>query len=293
MNLLRRLRVQRRNSIRTLELAYATVAGWIPPTYPDFMCIGAPRAATTWLHTMLRKDPQIYLPKAKELHFFDDMRPRGDYADSGLRWYRSFFFEMNNPVHLRWYWMQFLKGKGRLKGEITPSYSMLSKDRVRFVLEKIPELKVIYLIRNPIDRAWSTLRQVVLYQLGRNQDVLKNTAWVLRTIEQPVLLEGGNYRRTIETWGGMMPERNILYVFYDDIVSDPRSALDKIYTFLNLDMPRLLELGGNEKRVNAAPGLSIPEEVRSRLAEYYEGQIEYLEKKFGRDLGHWTQRACK
>ena len=58
--------------MRQVELAYMRVATWIPETFPHFMCIGAPRAATTWLHTELSSDPRIFLPKRKELHFFDE-----------------------------------------------------------------------------------------------------------------------------------------------------------------------------------------------------------------------------
>lgn len=290
MNLVRELQVQRRQTLRTLHMLYARYAPWIPAMYPDFMCIGAPRAATTWLHTNLRSDPQIFLPKAKELHFFDVRVDRDHADDSGLRWHRSFYFDVDNPIHLRWYWMQFRKGKGRMKGEITPSYSMLSKERVRLILGKMPDLKVIYIIRNPIDLAWSTLRKVVLYQRGPNQSILHDLAWVLRTVLHPLLLEGGNYRRAIETWSGMVRDQNMLYLFHDDILEDPQAQLRKVYSFLGLDWQQSAP-SNVEKRVNAAPELAMPPQVHSQLAQYYRGQIEYLEAKFNRKLGHWKEVA--
>lgn len=289
MNLLRQVRLRRRKLVRALQISYATHATWLPQVFPDFMCIGAARAATTWLHKKLRSNTRVFLPKAKELHFFDEPPPFDHDDNWGLRKHRSFkfYFDMENPAHWRWYSLQFRNSKGRTKGEITPSYATLSPGRVRLITTVMPELQVIYLIRNPIDRAWSALRQTVLYQRGANHDILQDRRWLLRAALSPVLLDAGNYRRAIETWGGMMAEGKMLYLFYDDIDENPRSVLAEVHSFLRLEGSPVSEPIGHEQRTNAAPALDMPKEVRARLAEYYEEQIRFLEERFQRDLGSW------
>ena len=79
---------------------------------PDFFCIGAMKAGTTWLYENLRCHPDIYLPDRKEDYFFS--------------------YEFYNQS-LRHYSRRFAQGAGRVKGEVTPGYGILGIDRIRFI----------------------------------------------------------------------------------------------------------------------------------------------------------------
>jgi len=81
---------------------------------PNFLCIGAQKAGTTLLFDILKQHPDIYLPEAKELHFFD----RDEEYDKGIFWYRDAHF----------------KGAEHRKciGEVTPSYIFLNRYRKEF-----------------------------------------------------------------------------------------------------------------------------------------------------------------
>ena len=288
MNIAQTLKDERRELVRKIELQYARFAS-IPATYPDFMCIGAPRAATTWLFTQLRADPRIFLPKLKELHFFDeDEGGPAEHDSSGLQWRRRFYFDMSNPIHFRWYWLQFKRGIGAVKGDITPLYSLLSAERVRLIHEKIPGLRVIYILRNPIDRAWSGLRKSAWYQKGTNHMAAQSLEWLEKTIMHPAVLERGNYRRVLETWESHFPRDQMLILFHDDIVLDPGAELGKVYAFLGLPRPAAMSPSDAEGRVNAAPELPMPAPIRARLEAYYRDDVRFLERRFGRDLGHWV-----
>lgn len=270
-----------------IELSYTRFAS-IPSIYPDFMCIGAPRAATTWLFENLRADPQVFLPKLKELHFFDEPDAnRADDRATGLRWHRHHYFDMSNPNHFRWYWLQFRPGIAVKKGDITPSYSTLSAARVRLIHELMPSLKVIYILRNPIDRAWSGLRKSIWYQKGATHALTRSAEWLEQTIMSPAILTRGNYRRILETWEGIFPRSQMLVLFYDDIVSDPSAVLTMVYAFLELKRPARVKGSSAETRVNAAPELSMPARIRARLDAQYGDDIDFLERRFGRDLRHW------
>lgn len=266
------------------------VATWIPETFPHFMCIGAPRAATTWLHTELSSDPRIFLPKRKELHFFDEKPASLLKRDSsGLRWRRNYYFDVENPAHKRWYWFQYRYAGALLRGDITPLYSLLSRNRVELIRSQMPDLKVFYILRNPIDRAWSGVRKTIWYQKGEAELAKADEKWLHETVMRPEVLARGDYRRAIETWESVYPREQICYLFYDDISDDSSAVLGRVFAFLGLDqLPR--QIPRNSRKVNAAPRKPMPALIRGRLEDYYFEQIRYLEDRFKRDFSHWLSK---
>src|SRR5262245_8764381 len=98
-----------------------------------FLGIGAQKAGTTWLHENLRTHPVLSFPHGTEIHFWDAQR------DRGIDWYRSLFVSSD-----------------RVEGEITPAYAILPPRQVAEIAATFPDLRLIYILRNPIDRAWSS-----------------------------------------------------------------------------------------------------------------------------------------
>mmetsp|Transcript_13642 Transcript_13642/g.20769 ORF Transcript_13642/g.20769 Transcript_13642/m.20769 type:complete len:334 (+) Transcript_13642:135-1136(+) len=103
----------------------------------DFLCIGAQKAGTTWLHEMLRKIPELGLPEnTKEVHFWDWHRRKG----------------------LGWYSKQFPQShKNLLLGEITPCYMALKEHDVKEIHKLFPDARIIFIARDLVERAWSAL----------------------------------------------------------------------------------------------------------------------------------------
>lgn len=100
---------------------------------PDFLVIGFPRCATTWLHKCLAEHPEIQVGFQKELHFFDR------YWDRGIEWYANQFPHCNDYCFL---------------GESTPTYIINSKAVTR-IASVIPKCKLIVIIRNPVDHVYA------------------------------------------------------------------------------------------------------------------------------------------
>ena len=287
MNLKQSARYNKRKLLRRLQLVYARLAVGTPERFPDFMCIGAPRAATTWLHQALSSHPDVFLPKRKEIHFYDEAAAGEVETGGDLRWHDSFTFDPKDPAHLRWYWYQFRAAGERQAGDFTPLYSTLSAKRVRLVRQQIPALRIIYILRNPVERAWSGLRKSVWYQKG--SDFLESTSadWALEQVMHPTVLLRGNYPRAIENWEAAFPAGQMLYLFHDDIDAGPVAALDRVQEFLEITAtPRGAVAAGGE-RVNSAPAQAMPRAVRDRLNDYYREQIAALERRFDRNLSHW------
>src|SRR5262245_55685523 len=138
------------------------------PRGPDFLVIGAQRAGTTWLHRVLRRHPGLWLPPVKELHYFDTRRK----GNSGIqkRWRQTMMSGryILDPWHLKylmgqendeWYARLFHKAqqKGRLTGEITPAYATLDEAMFRRIRAINGNIKLVFVMRDPIDRAWSAV----------------------------------------------------------------------------------------------------------------------------------------
>lgn len=166
--------------------------------FPHFVCIGAQKAGTTWLHSNLRKHQELWLPPIKEIHYFDykenNFSPalKQQFFDNSrqnrrwrriainrlkvnckspniqrLLWDRNYLFNRQNNDD--WYSSLFELGRGKIIGEITPAYSTLNSSSVAHIHKLMPELKIIFMMRNPIERAWSYFFSY-MSQYGRTID---------------------------------------------------------------------------------------------------------------------------
>jgi hypothetical protein len=227
---------------------------------PDFLGIGTARSASTWLHSRLSQHPEVYLPALKELHFFNEPRPHTPCDVSGATWTRPRYFDLDNPAHWRWYSLQFAPGADKVKGEITPDYSTLSRARVGELRAHLPEVKIILLIRNPIDRAWSGLRYSWKRHLDENLKPGEVEA-LMRAALHPERLLRGDYPLTLTNWEAHFPEAQRLYLLYDDIAAQPSAELGVWHAFSASTRPSC--------RVRATPRASTtrpPRPSRRRCA---------------------------
>ena len=110
---------------------------------PNFLIIGVSRSGTTSLYNYLTQHPSVAPALIKEVYFFDRSYKRG------LAWYRSFF-----PTVLEKYYSTTVKKKEFITGEATPCY-IFHPHVPRRVFKTIPGIKLIVLLRNPVDRAYS------------------------------------------------------------------------------------------------------------------------------------------
>ena len=106
-------------------------------TLPNFLCIGAQKGGTTTLFNILKEHPDIYISEFKEPHYFD----LDDNYSRGLQWYKDEYFNKYNNE--------------KMIGAFTPTY-MASSEAPKRILQDLGEnVKLIFLLRNPIDRAYS------------------------------------------------------------------------------------------------------------------------------------------
>ncbi|CAN5800683.1 hypothetical protein BH18ACT11_BH18ACT11_02550 [soil metagenome] len=283
--------------------------------YPDFIGIGAQKAGTTWLHRNLHAHPQMWLPR-KEVHYFDEkmndssgalsrLLGKGD-ADARwrrqtwhwlkvntlrrpslreLRWIFKYYMRPYNDV---WYGKIFEPKRGRIAGEITPAYSVLSKKKVAHVHELVPEAKLIFMMRNPIERAWS--QAVMSFDKAEKGSAASAT-------EQELLKQFGrnstrlltDYFRTLENWGAFYSEEQIFVGFLEDVGLFPGDLLKEIYGFLGADpsfVPPMLD-----KKIHVRSSDTMPTRMATCLARLYRAETERLAERFGGYASFWSYCA--
>jgi len=101
---------------------------------PDFLYIGPDKSGSTWLYSILNAHPQCFVPVLKDIYFFDR------YYDKGWNWYSAFFEQTPKNVNVR--------------GELSHDYlfSKLAAERIK---SDLPSIKLLSILRNPVDRAYS------------------------------------------------------------------------------------------------------------------------------------------
>jgi hypothetical protein len=197
---------------------------------PDFLIIGAQKAGTTALYEYLREHPEITGPSWKEVSFFDRHYARG------AAWYRG-----NFPNALR--------ARG-LVGEASPSYIFhpLAPERVAAL---VPHAKLIALVRNPVDRAFSHYQHEVA--LGREplsfEDALAAEDERLRGEIERMLSDAtyfshawwnytyvtrGRYAEQLERWYAAFPRDRLLVLFTEELAQEPGATYRRALEFLGL-----------------------------------------------------------
>ncbi|MGH8924765.1 MAG: sulfotransferase domain-containing protein [Acidimicrobiia bacterium] len=179
---------------------------------PHFLVIGAMRSGTTTLWSWLRSQPELFLPRRKELNFFsyDHIYQRG------VPWYHEWFQAAT---------------RGQLTGEVSPSYSnpRFSPHSARRIVELNKDTKLIYLLRDPVERARSHFRLRV--QTGQERRPL------LEALSEP----GNAYLARSRYWAGLapyaelFPRHQVLVVRLDDLTDETRSGWLRVLDHLQLD----------------------------------------------------------
>jgi len=235
-------------------------------TLPDFLGLGAQKAGSSWLWANLRCHPDLYLPAGKELHYFN------------LYFYSS----------LASYAAQFEGGTGKLKGDITPAYSILDPPKIRFVRQIMRHVKLILILRNPIDRAWSRAKMVLSEPGDKEIDVKAfSRQHLLRALADPSSRARSDYLTIIDNWREHFPKEQLHICFFEDLTQRPKEFLTAIFAFLGVRSDVDWGMFPFEKSPNPTPPTTIPPQYRQLLEEMYCPQIEGLYERFGGKVEAW------
>lgn len=284
---------------------------------PNFLGIGGQRCGSKWLYTNLRKHPGLWLPPIKELHYFDRslaydspttlasdrlrdrlfgqeehhrrFRARAWRALARSPWRRpretawklKFFFRRPSDT---WYASLFRPGRKQVRGEITPSYSILSREDVAHIHSLMPQAKIIFILRNPIQRTWSGV------QMRLRRGTLSEGA-AHELLLGPAVSPRSDYLTILSTWESAFPPDQMFVGFFDEIVESPERLLKSVYEFLGVPSGDQYIWPSIREKQNASPPRPMPAEVEFALATKYEPLIARLSDRFGGHATRWLDQA--
>ena len=262
-----------RKALRGAYRGYGLATASLRPL-PDFLILGAQKAGTTALYAYLRWHPEITGPPFKEVSFFDRHYARGE------RWYRA---------HMP------LRATGMV-GEASPSYVFhpLAPERVARML---PNARLIALLRNPVDRAFSHYQHEVA--LGREQLSFEEAlahedermrGEVERMLRDPTYFSHawwnytyaarGRYAEQLERWYASFQREQLLVVLTDDLAADTAGTYARVLEFLGVEQHGL----GSYPRIFEREYGDMDSRTRARLQEQFAEPNHRLAELLGRDL---------
>jgi len=189
---------------------------------PNFIICGTQKGGTTSLYNYLKEHPQIYLPPKKEIHFFDL------YFKRSIEWYRKHFIGAESQ-------------RFKAIGEATPSYMYLEEVAER-IHNTLPEVKLIFILRNPVDRAYSHYWHEVRlgYEWLSFEEAIK--AEPERLARGDIIsrlhysyLDRGKYIIQIDRFRKYFSKDQMLIIIAEELWSNPEQVMRKVFEFLGVD----------------------------------------------------------
>jgi hypothetical protein len=208
---------------------------------PDFFVLGAPKAGTTALHAALAGHPDLFLSPVKEPKFFlcDGPPPtKGGPGDAHSYrewiWKRTDYERLFDPAPV-----------GALRGESTPLY-LADFEAHRRIRDAVPHARLIVILRDPVDRAYSNWAHLWADGLEPISDFVEACAEEPRRIEAGWApfwryLGTGLYGRQLEHLWTLFPREQIHLIRYQSLVQEPKATLDAICRFLGVREDLLTE----------------------------------------------------
>jgi Sulfotransferase family len=264
---------------------------------PDFMCIGAHKSGTTWLYRQLDAHPDFWMPPVKELHYFDQLSRVDRSAPPRCREERDLrFLESLNSlsakadIDLENYGRLFEPKGSLLSGDISPNYSTLSSKLIRQIVGYFPNLKVIFLARDPVERVWSHLSMEV-----RSRKIEPFDATDIDVVNQYLLRRGMLLRSypssVVAQWKRYVhPDRFRVY-FFDDLQRNPTELQRSILHFLGADPDKPSgQLKADYNRWAGMEKLPLTIQVRSHLAKFFKKELKTCAARLGGPAKEWPAR---
>ena len=255
---------------------------------PSFIIIGAQRCGTTSLFNYIIQHPSVKKPLYKEIHFFDNYY--GVY-NLGVGWYRG-HFPFNIFSHLK----TNTQNPRFITGEATPYYMFHPLCPLR-IKEALPDVKLIAILRNPVERAYSHYQHSVRegYETMSFKEALEKETARLKSEREKILsipdyysfnhnrysyLSRGIYINQLQNWRKYFPKEQILILRSEDLFYDLSTIYNRLLEFIGLSQYAL------KRQINYNVGDYPPmaPSLKARLVEFFKPHNKKLYEYLAWDL---------
>jgi len=251
-------------------------------TLPTFLIIGAAKCGTSSLYDYLMQHPCVGNSLTKQIHFFDR------YYDRQISWYKLCF-----PFVWEKFFIEKIKHRNFASGEATAHYMTHPLAAVRSH-KVVPDAKIIVMLRNPIDRAYShyqmerehknedlTFEDAIEKESerikGEIEEMLNNENNSGRNYPHRAYIKSGEYLEQIKPWMKLYPKENFMFINSEEFNKNPSLVYNQVLDFLGLDPFELKKYEKIRKRKYEKMNF----DVRKKLIEYYRSHNQNLFKFLG------------
>ena len=275
-----------------------------------FFGIGAQKSATSWLDKYLRLNPEICMPVRKEQHYWSTREPGR--ADARIAWMqlrqekarnRPFWKQLtrtrrgraadkawalsermlrhDSRGHAAYADVLFQAYRGEpVVGEITPEYALLSAGDFAELAALGPDVRFVFIMRDPLDRLRSGIRQKLRKTLGPEAVTPDGVAARMREViadpKDPGMLRS-RYDLTIRTIESVIPADRVLYLFFETMFN--QAEMDRLTAFLGVrSRPAPVDRKVHE---SASAGVRFPVALEAEAVEALRPVYEFVRGKFG------------
>lgn len=219
--------------------------------HPDFICPGAAKSGTTTLFSILENHSDVYLYEGKEIGFFGQK----EMYIKGYKWYQENYFSNNKGY--------------KISGDISTNYMTYSKVAAKRIYDTLgPEVKLIFILRNPAERAYSHYNMRKFNNLSEEESFsslvskleydkkafskkytnkLSSNFNALSKEEQQDWKKLnyfflGNYAEILKDYLDYFSKKNMLIIKFDDFVKNQSDIMQRVYSFLEVNQQNNLKI---------------------------------------------------
>ena len=276
-----------------------------------FLGIGAMKAGTTWVYSMLETHPQLHFTPEKEIHLlahlYSDRKPltqehRQQRANTRLSRISNLRPERQKMMRA-WYEERYLQGAP------TPTwYSNLFADRAprasgwncdfsnlsalipskgwRAIRREIAgQIQAVYILRHPCERLWSQ------YKFSHKDDIdLEKVDLVKAFLDSHEANHHSCYCQNIDAACEGLGRENVNVLIFDDIKTNPERFLESIENFLGITNKHYLDHKNLRRKINHTATNPPPESFENLCREITERELSGLTKRNIQFPDHWADR---
>lgn len=288
-------------------------------------CVGATKAGTSWLYRYLHAHPQSRLRSIKELHYFDTVdfaqrpfqldtfaRLRADLVARRARalgWQEANLDrqiadvdemvevlgrpDADEAAGLASYRTYLYRGAeaGTLVGDVTPGYALLSEARLAMMAAMSPAVRIVYLMRDPVDRLWSHVRMQAVRQQREGEEVAVKAGRILNRVVsrgmETHIPARGDYAATVDKLRRAVPAGQLLVEFTERLMTP--EGIARLCAFLGI-APHPADAGQVE---HAGVPVRIEPGQRRRAAAFLAPQYDYVERNYGPLPERWQANRVR
>ncbi len=280
-----------------------------------FLCVGAAKAGTSWLHRQLAHHPECHFRALKELHYFnaldrgflereyekhkdwqDELRARVELSDTGptdqqaqrLADRGAWLDVLARGREDREAYLAYLHdgaGEAKVVGEMTPAYALLSIDRLAGMARMAPDVRFLYLLRDPVERLWSHVRMIAGRRHPQGEVTGERCAAILnRTIggAETQIVTRSDYGGAIDRLKAAIAPAKLLIDVFEDVVAG--DGLNRICDFLGIR-----RVDPDPEPVYEGHALAMTSAQRSLATHWLAPQYAAAEAALGRRPATWAQ----